>query len=52
MLENHIDHTVVLLFAIVGAVHTLVLFSRVLRIFAHEVHEELQEWRKFFRDVR
>jgi hypothetical protein len=45
--NGQFDQAVILL-AIVGAFHTLLLFSRNIRFLAVELRHEIREWRRFF----
>lgn len=45
--DGYLDQAVIL-FAIVGAFHTLLLFSRNIRFLAVELRHEIREWRRFF----
>lgn len=41
--------TTVIVLAVVGGLHAIVFFMKIVRFFVGELRDELHEWRKLFR---
>jgi len=44
-----LDGSTVVVLVVVGAVHSVILFSKLTRFFASEVRAEVEEWKKWRR---